>query len=76
MAKFLVETSLTVTLRRVFEVEADNVDEAEEMFAEGQVEDGPISEETVKVVGDEYVVSVKSADVKEDPINEAWSKPE
>lgn len=59
MAKFLLETSLTVTLRRVFEVEAENEVAAEELFAEGQVETGPISEETVKVVGDEFVVSVK-----------------
>lgn len=60
MTKFLIETSLTVTLRRLFEVEADTDEDAAELFANGEVESDPISEETVKVVGDEYVVSIEA----------------
>ena len=56
---FLIETRLTVTLRRVFEVEAESAEAAEEMFTSGEADAEPISEETVKVVGDEYVVSTK-----------------
>lgn len=64
MKTYLIETSLTVTLRRVFEVEAETAEDAEELFANGEHEDGPISEETVKVVGDEYIVSTEE---KEEP---------
>lgn len=59
MAKFLVETSLTVTLRRVFEVEAPDADEAEELWANDADGITMVSEETVKIVGDEFVVSTK-----------------
>lgn len=61
MKKYLVETSLTVTLRRMFEVEAESAEAAQDLFDEGQVIADPISEETVKVMGDEFVVSVTEA---------------
>lgn len=59
MTKFLVETRLSVKLRRIFEVEAADADTAREIIEDGLFEDDPISEVSFSVPGDEVVVSVE-----------------
>ena len=57
MPKFKIETALTVTLLRTWDVEAVNADDARKKWENGEVED-MVSEITNRVVGDETLEGV------------------
>ena len=57
MATFEAESYLTITVRRVHRIEADDADAAQTAFDEGERGE-LISEETVKIVGDEELTGL------------------
>lgn len=66
MKKFRTTSYLTVRLKRIHEIEAENAEEAERLFHEEGERGTLISEESVKLIGDEELDEVEDALLDDD----------
>lgn len=70
MPKFRTTSYLTVRLKRIHEIEADDAEEAERLFHEEGERGTLISETSVKLIGDEELEEVEEVLLDEDAFDQ------